>query len=228
MTKSPLGQRLGAVASLVSCGAILADIGTDHGYLPIYLIESGKIERAVLSDINRGPLEKARENVRLHGLSNEVELRLTDGARGLENMGITEYAICGMGGELIADIIAAAPHLSRKGIGLILQPMSRPEVLRGFLWDNGFSILSEAYSYDEGKYYVCMRAEYFGTCESYTPEEALFGRAKFIPSGDNDAKGYIRVKLAALKKARDGRRAGGLSTDSEDELIAYGESLLSL
>ena len=227
MVSSPLGPRLEAVARLVSCGAILADVGTDHGYLPIYLIECGKIEKAVLSDINKGPLEKARTNVKLHNLEERVELCLTDGAADLASKGITEYSVCGMGGELIADIIAAAPQMKEQGIGLILQPMSRAEALRSYLWDNGFSILKEVHSCEDGKYYVCMRAEYIGEKTQYTTPEAHFGKADKA-HGDSAAQGYLRTKLSALRKAKEGRLMGGVPTDEEDELIAYAESLLKL
>ena len=214
MVSSPLGPRLEAVARLVSCGAILADVGTDHGYLPIYLLESGKIEKAVLSDINKGPLEKARTNVRLHNLEERVELCLTDGAADLANKGITEYSICGMGGELIADIIAAAPQLAERGIGLILQPMSRAEALRSYLWDNGFIIVDEVYSSEDGKYYVCMRVEYTGEKIRYTTPEAHFGKA-VQPHGDSAANGYLMTKLSALRKAKEGRLMGKTAYEVE-------------
>ena len=228
MNKSPLGPRLKAVAELVSSGAILADVGTDHGYLPIYLLECGKIERAVLSDINSGPLEKAKVNVKLHNLEGRVEFRLTNGAKELADLGVTDYAICGMGGELIAEIISAAPCLKAPGVSLILQPMSRPEAVRRYLWESGFIVTDEVYSAEDGKLYLCIRAEFADEKKSFTTAEEFFGEARFIDP-DNPHQGeYIKGKLRALMRAKDGKKLGGMDTAFEDGLIEYAKSVLDL
>ena len=117
--KHPIGKRLLSAAEFVRQGAYFADIGTDHAYLPLFLLEGGKIERAVCSDINAGPLETAKRNAEEYGLSDRIIFRLTSGAEGLSDMGITDYAICGMGGELIAEIIESAPHLKDGAVRLI-------------------------------------------------------------------------------------------------------------
>ena len=121
-------------------GAYFADIGTDHAYLAIELLRSGKVERAVLSDINRGPLARAEENAREAGVLDRAELVLSDGASHLEAYPVTDVAVLGMGGELIAAIVSAAPCLKREGVRLILGPMTRPEALRRALFEGGFSI----------------------------------------------------------------------------------------
>ena len=100
MATSRIDARLLSAAEYVRAGAVFADIGTDHGYLPVFLLKNGIIERAVLTDINEHPLESARESVRAEGLSDRVDFYLTDGALGLEGLGITDVAVCGMGGEL--------------------------------------------------------------------------------------------------------------------------------
>ena len=228
MNKSPLGPRLKAVAELVSSGAILADVGTDHGYLPIYLLECGKIERAVLSDVNEGPLKKAKDNVKLHNLEERVEFCLTNGAKALAGLGITDYAVCGMGGELIADIISAAPQLKASGVSLVLQPMSRPEAVRGCLWKSGFTITDEVYSADDGKLYVCMRAVYSGEKKDFTTVEEFFGEARFINPESLTQGEYISSKLRALLRAKSGKELGGMDTAYEDALIEYAKSVLNL
>ena len=171
-----IGARLRACASFVREGAVLADVGTDHAYLPIFLFASGKIERAVLSDINAGPLAVAEENVRANGFYDRSSLVLCDGAGALAGMGITDYAICGMGGELIADIISRAEQLRDSSVRLILQPMSRVAALRTYLFENGFKILRELYSTEEDKHYVTILAEYTGERVEFSPHEAHFGK----------------------------------------------------
>ena len=217
---APINKRLLACASLVREGAHLADVGTDHGYLPIYLLSEGRIERAVLSDINRGPLAKAEENVREADLTTRVKLVLSDGARELDGEGITDYTICGMGGELIAEIIDKAPHLRDENINLILQPMSKPEALRAYLYSNGFSIDRELFVTDEGKHYVCILAHYSGKNANISPEEAYFGKREFYETAPTEsAEAYFRTKLESLTRVIVGKRRGGESIDLEEKLV---------
>ena len=110
MTGGLSNARLASAAELVRQNAIFADIGTDHAYLPLFLLESGRINFAYCSDINEGPLASARKNAEERGMVDKMDFILTDGATVLRDRGITDYAICGMGGELIADIIHRAPN----------------------------------------------------------------------------------------------------------------------
>ena len=208
MKGTVLDARLMSAAELVRQGAVFADIGTDHAYLPIFLLESGRIERAVLSDVNRGPLDSALRNATEHGLADRVELVLTDGAAALSGRGITDYAVCGMGGELIARIILDAPHLKERGVHLILQPMSRQAVLRRELARLGFAPIAEKYSYADGKYYVCMLYEYNGEPHEMDGISAELG---LLPgAADREAcLGYLCAKLSSAERARDGILSGG-------------------
>ena len=183
MRDTVLDARLTSAAELVRQGAVFADIGTDHAHLPIFLLEGGRIERAILSDVNEGPLAAALANVGEHGLAGRVELVLTDGAAALAGKGITDYAVCGMGGELIARIVSDAPNMKEAGVRLILQPMTRQAVLRTELARLGFSILEEKYSYADGKYYVCMLAEYSGEQGVVDPVSAELG---LIPRSESE------------------------------------------
>lgn len=214
-----LDRRLLSAAEFVRQGAILADIGTDHAYLPVFLLMHDRIERAVLSDINEGPLESARHNAEEHGLLSRVELILSDGAASLAGKGITDYAICGMGGELIARIIEDAPHLCDKDIRLILQPMSRHSTLRRELARLGFTVRKENYSYADGKYYVCMLAEYSGEPYSLDHISAELG---IIPDEGRRAEyvGYLEVRLRAVMRALYGKRASGAPVSEEAALAA--------
>lgn len=216
----PINKRLLACSSLVTEGAYLADVGTDHGYLPIYLLEGGKIQRAVLSDINEGPLAKARENVILFGLSDSVELILSDGASALSGKGITDLCVAGMGGELIAAIISKAPFIKTDRVKLILQPMSRPEALRAYLWDNGFEITNEIYVTDEGKHYVCLCAEFSGGSPEYSRADALFGRAEFFSPLSESMSAYMSAKLSSLCRVIEGKRLGGADFSEEEAVLS--------
>ena len=132
-----LDSRLGCIAEAIGSACIVADIGTDHGLLPIALLLRGQAERAVACDIRQGPLDSARRNAERYGVSDKVELVLTDGFHGIEVYSPDAVVISGMGGELIARIISEAPYL-RGDVRLFLQPMTRAESLRRYLAQNGF------------------------------------------------------------------------------------------
>lgn len=219
MKEASVGNRLLCCAELVRQGAVLADVGTDHGYLPVHLLRSGKISRAICSDINSGPLARAMENVSEAGLTSFVDFVRADGAKDLAEYGATDYAVCGMGGELIARIIDTAPHLKSGEVRLILQPMSRPEALRASLWESGFSILDEKYSEDDGKLYVCFLASYTGEKQDFTPAEAYFGKPRFIDENSAPCTAYVRARIAALKRANEGKIKGGNLNSEEAKIL---------
>lgn len=209
MTNTTLDARLSCAASFVRVGAVLADIGTDHGYLPIFLLSRGVIERAVLCDVNSGPLASARENVGAAGLLSRCEFVLTDGAAALDGRGITDYTVCGMGGELIADIIDRAPHLFDPAVRLILQPMTRVERLRPYLCSHGFEILEERYSFADGKYYVCLLVGFSGTPCEISDELAYLG-ADLVHEGDREEYlGYLQARKRSLERAYNGKLKSG-------------------
>ena len=198
-------------------GAVFADIGTDHAYLPIYLLKEGIIERAVLSDVNRGPLASAEENAREAGVLDRVELVLTDGAAALEGRGITDVAIFGMGGELIADIIERAPFLKNESIRLVLQPMTKQSLLCDYLLERGFGVEGECYTCDTGRFYrtLCVC---FGTNVTLPEDFSEIGLST-TPCEEIEAKiGYLGQRLASLERAASGKLRGGF--DAEDDVRA--------
>ena len=218
MRSAALDERLRGAAEFVRQGAVFADIGTDHAHLPIFLLEEGRIDRAVLSDLNRGPLESAGRNAEAHGLLDKVDLVLQDGAAGLESYGVTDYAICGMGGELIADIVAAAPALRDPKIRLILQPMSRQAHLRCAISLLGFTVRAERYTFAQGKPYVCMMVEYTGEVRELGDAEAEVGMMP-IDGASEEYVTYLESKLRAFKKIAEGKRQGGLDSTAEDRIV---------
>ena len=213
--RGAINARLLSAAELVRQGAVFADIGTDHAYLPLFLLDEGRISRAVCADINEGPLNSARANAAAAGHTEKIELVLTDGAAALSGKGITDYAICGMGGELIAAIIDRAPHLCDEGVNLILGPNSRQSVLRKYLAAHGFEIKRESYSFDAGKYYVTFLVNYTGVVSEIGDEEAELG-AKSAEYVNKSAQiGYLKAKMQAFIKQRDGKIQGGDTADFE-------------
>lgn len=220
MTKHNLDARLLSAASFVRAGAVLADIGTDHGYLPIFLLSRGVVSRAVLSDVNAGPLASAEENVAAAGYYERCEFLLTDGAAALSDTGATDYTVCGMGGELIADIVERAPHLRNASIRLILQPMTRQQKLRKSLFALGFEIIGERYSYADGKYYVCLCAEYSGTPCQISDELAYLGADEIHTDDRAEYLGYLDARKRSLRRTYDGRLRGGFEDEGAKRLLA--------
>lgn len=217
--KSALNARLLSAAELVRQDATFADIGTDHAYLPLFLLDAGRISYAYCCDINEGPLDSARRNAEERGRADKLSFILADGATVLAGRGITDYAICGMGGELIADIIDRAPHLRDGGVNLILQPMSRQEKLRTYLASSGFKIITESYSLDAGKYYVCMQTVFDGKGREISDLEAIVGSPDSRFVGDECRRAYLQGKLRSLSRAHAGKLEAGTDTAAEAELI---------
>lgn len=219
MKNGELDARLTSAAGFVRQGAVFADIGTDHAYLPIFLLSEGRIERAVCSDVNRGPLNSAMKNAREMSFFDKMEFVLANGAEHLSDSVVTDVAVCGMGGELIARIIEDAPHLRSGRINLILQPMSKHAHLRRALAKLGYFIIAEDYSRERDKIYLTILASYDGVSREISELEAEIGRPPY-PCGENSPKAaYISAKLKAISSSRDGKRLGGESTEREDLLI---------
>lgn len=170
-----LSVRLEAVAKLAGEGTCLVDIGTDHAYVPIRLVESGKYKRALAMDVNKGPLLRAEENIRLHGLEDKIETRLSDGARNLCAGEADTAVIAGMGGALTIRILTQGRE-NLEGVGhFVLQPQSEIENVRRFLHRHGFSIDAEDMVKDEGKYYPMMRVSR-GEQKAWSLCEYRFGK----------------------------------------------------
>ena len=170
-----LSKRLSAVAGLVTEGASVADIGTDHGYIPIYLVQSGKCPFCIAMDVNKGPLERARLHVKGHLLGDQIELRLSDGLKELKAGEVEEMIAAGMGGNLVIRILQDSPRVSDSLKCLILQPQSEIAKVRRYLNTHGFRIWQEDMVFEDGKYYPMMKA-YHGLPENYEEWEYLYGK----------------------------------------------------
>ena len=185
-----LGARLLCASGLVRDGAVLCDVGTDHGKLPIYLVQSDKIKKAYATDINQGPINTAKGNIARLGLSERIECLLTDGLEGTDGLGITDVCICGMGGELISRILSDCSYVRSPEISLVLQPMSHAEDLRKYLFDSGFVIDDERLVEDADKLYVVMKAHYCGNITKYEPYQLYLGNVLTV---ENSGELYIEM-----------------------------------
>jgi len=170
-----LSKRLQTISDFVKKGAVVADIGTDHAHIPIYLIKNNIISKAYACDINKGPLEKAKENINYYGVKN-IELRLSNGLEKLKTDEADTFIIAGMGGELIIDILDRGQGFFDKKNTFILSPHTKIEEVRNYLLRKGLKILKEDMCIDEGKFYTVMEAVYIGKTFSYTKGELLFGK----------------------------------------------------
>ena len=220
MPAKPLDGRLAAVASFVRPGAKFADIGTDHAYLPIALIREGIIGEAVATDVSAGPLSRAESHIRENGMKDRIRTVLTDGLDGLEHEGLTDIAICGMGGETIAGILSRAAWLRNPEIRLILQPMTMQEKLRCFLAEEGFRIEEETIGKSNGRLFPVFRCRFSGEPESLSEADAYFGRsllqqAERLPL----FPAYLKEKCASLERILEGKRSAGLDASREERLL---------
>lgn len=216
-----LSKRLTAVARFVRHGAFLADVGTDHAYLPIYAIQNGIAERAVAADVNKKPLASAIANIEKYELTDEITCVLTSGFDGLDKYGITDAVIAGMGGELIAMIVDDAEFIRRDGFRLIVQPMTMPDAARAALCRNGFSVSDEYTLKEDGKLYTVISADYIGkTVANASPF--------FLAYGDLDARKYenddvmyeyLNREICKYKRIIEGKRMAGLSAEAEEKLL---------
>ena len=170
-----LTPRLQMTADLAPEGARLADVGTDHAYLPAALILEGKIPWAIAADLRQGPLDRARATVRECGLTGRVAFRLCDGLTGIQPGEVDAVVIAGMGGETIAAILSAAPWVRTGNVPLILQPMSSFPDLRGWLQGNGFAIQEERLAREGEMLYTALLVR-AGEMEPLSPAELWAGK----------------------------------------------------
>ena len=220
-----LDSRLLCAASLVRRGVRFADIGSDHAYLPIYLCKSGVVECALASDINKGPVAAAVENIKEYGVEGKVTAMLSDGLMGARDFCPDDIAILGMGGELIASIIDKAEWVKNEDIHLIMQPMTHAHTLYKYLLSNGFEIINEkicATSARTDRIYRVICAKYSGKIRECDEVEAMVGRVN-IKNIDNDESGlikkYIQHLIDVYKVRVDGKDRAGADAREEKELI---------
>lgn len=192
-----LDNRLKVCASFVRQGAVLADIGTDHAYLPVWLVLNNVIKRAIACDINEGPLSAGKMDVEKHNLSDKITLRLSDGLKNVSSHECDDIVIAGMGGELIARIIENCSWAKSEDKRFILQPMTKPEVLIKYLYENGFDIIAQKACTSDKKHYTVMLVSYTGAKKSFDEADLYLGK---LDTSDTDSKLYLSHTLSHLQK----------------------------
>jgi tRNA (adenine22-N1)-methyltransferase len=170
-----LSKRLQAVADLVSEGQVVADVGTDHGYIPIYLLEAGKCEKAIAMDVNNGPLLRAKEHIAEHGLTQNIQVKLSNGVKALSVGECDCVVVAGMGGALAIKIMEEGREVFNSLKEFVLQPQSELVKVRQYLWENGYCVVDEDMVLEDGKFYPMMKVQ-SGSSDSYTQIELRYGR----------------------------------------------------
>ncbi len=226
--KLPLDSRIEAAMCLVRPGAVVADIGTDHGYLPIALLMEGKIPFAAASDLRPGPLNRAVTNAKKYGVEDSIQFFCTDGLEGipLAELHVTDIVICGMGGELISRILSESAYIRNSSIQLILQPMSAVEELRAYLAASGFAVCEERIACSKDKLYQCIVARYDGAHHFYTPAELLLGK-QILLRGTADVlfAPLLQKYIQKIQREYTGKIQGGVDTETSRYLL---EELLQI
>lgn len=192
-----LSNRLKAVAELVKPDSRVADIGCDHGYIPVYLIENAIAKNAIACDINEKPLSACKTLVKQYGYEDRIQCLVSDGLDKVSGDSVDDIIIAGMGGELIADILSRCDYACTKH--LILNPMTHPEIARKWLYDNGFEILNDVIVQDAKHYYCVFEAVFTGTPEKKTRTDCFLGNIR-----DFSKKEYFEHLLNYLSNKQKG------------------------
>lgn len=206
-----LDKRLKLCADMVKGTGIVCDVGTDHGYLAADLILSGKCSRVIASDIKSGPLESAARTVEKYGLSDKIELIISDGLQNVSLDGVSDIVIAGMGGETIVEILKNCSEICRSNINLILQPMSKAEVLIKWLGENGFELYKEEAVEESGKIYVVVAANWSGKMHYFSESDAVAG---LLDKNDETSMRYLENQAKRLEKKASALEEAGRHCDS--------------
>lgn len=194
-----LSKRLKTIVDLIDPNMKVADIGTDHGYIPIYLIKNGISDFVIASDINKGPINILLNNLKEHGVEKGVYERLGSGLKTINENEVDVVIIAGMGGNLISDIIDESMNIVKSLKYMILQPAQHEDVLREYLFNNEFKILEENVVLDSDKYYHTMKVT-IGTDAPYEKKVYYYTGKGELKTKTEDFKGYVNRKIESIEK----------------------------
>ena len=215
-----ISERLKAVAGMVTKGKKVADIGTDHGYVPIYLVENSICSKVYAMDINEGPLKIADKNIAIHGLSDKIETIQSNGMDKLKDNMVDGAIISGMGGDLIVDILSRGKNI--KGIKeLVLSPHRRVDLVRKYLLENNWEIIDEKMLVDSGKYYTIIKAlKNDKNLHMYSDAELKYGKI-LLDNKDLILKGYLEKEYSKFADIFEKMKANKSDNMQEVENIIY-------
>lgn len=208
-----LSERMLMAAKMVRNGNTVADIGTDHAYLPAWLILNNISPSALACDIRKGPLENAKKTIVRYGIEDKITLRLSDGFKNINPDEAQDFVMCGMGGTLMEELVCAAPWLADKSKRIIVQPQSHSEDIRRFFVENGFEILFEDACTDSGKLYCAMAAEYTG--EKVSKPEAYIFYGELTKCSKPEARKILENTLASLNKKYEAAKTHSTASEAE-------------
>ncbi|MBE7028581.1 MAG: SAM-dependent methyltransferase [Ruminococcaceae bacterium] len=222
--ESFLSPRLLLIANAAKGTGTVLDIGTDHAYVPIYMVLKHGAKRAIAADINKGPLERAEENIKKFGLSDKITTCLSDGLKEFSPLDADTVIIAGMGGTLISRILDDSPQMKEEGIKFVLQPMTAEDELRRYLEKNGYEITDEFMTCEGEKLYTVITAEK-GTQKKC--EEVFYHVSKKLyEKKDRFFRLFLERKINEFKKVNDGLKRAE-NSDENTKRKEYCEEMLS-
>ena len=212
-----MDKRLLLCAELIE-GEFVCDIGTDHGYLPCYLVKSGRCSSALACDIGEKPLASAKEHITAQGLSDKVKTVLSDGLDGVSLDGITDIVLAGMGGELIADILSRCDRIKDGSVNIVMQPMTKAELLREWLYDNSFCVKNEE-ACISGRFGYSVMSGRFAVRAPYECSEEYL-RFGLIKCDSDENTEYIKRECDRLERAARGMAGSADKKEQGERLLA--------
>ncbi len=209
-----ISHRLKKCAEFVSEGSRIADIGTDHAYLPIYLASKNKIDRAIASDVHFGPLQNAQSNIRSFNLESRIQTRISDGLKNINEDEVDEVIIAGMGGNLIISILEDCNWKNKHTKTFILQPMKHDKNLRVYLSKKGYKVETEIALKCMNKLYTVMKVVFENKPYTLPPFRQYVGS---LNPNLSDTKSYVQKQIHDLEN----RKMGALIKKNIGEGVYY-------
>lgn len=204
------------VASFIKKNEKIADIGTDHAYLPAFLITSGICNEAIASDVVTGPLENAKKIIKKENLEEKIKLFLSNGLDEYQKDDADVFIFAGMGGTLITELLEKTDWIKDEHIRFVFQPMSHCEDIIKFLCDNGFEIEEQKACLDNGKYYTAFSARYTGNISKHNKSFYYIGL--LTKNITDESKEYIKKQYNKLKKKYDALKNNNKEFNKQEEL----------
>ena len=222
-----LKGRLLAIAEKIPQCDILADIGTDHAYIPVYAVKNSLCRKAIASDVKSGPVEIAARNIKRYGLSELIDTRHGSGIETINDDELDVIVIAGMGGMLIQDIICSNLDKAKKAGLFVLQPMNCVEDLRKWLYSNGFDIIDETLAQETIKIYNIILTRWDGNTRHVDDYDCFIG-LKLMERKDDIFRVYIEKKLGVIEKKINGMKKANEKSPLLDQLIGIRIKLIDL